>query len=192
MAYDLILRLQAHGIAYVVAPYEADSQLAYLATLPEEQGGVAAVMTEDSDLIVYGCTTLLFKCKVATNGYAQELLAETLFSGVQALDVPKQQQADGAPPTAHGQQEQTLNGCFAGQAGEGIAIGVTAAPTSSKGANQVDFKGWDLEMLRAVCVLAGCDYLKSIKGIGFKRAHKLVAKGRSLEGTLRMMSRDAK
>lgn len=29
-------------------------------------------------------------------------------------------------------------------------------------------------MLLVTCVLSGCDYLESIKGIGFKKAHKLV------------------
>jgi exonuclease-1 len=29
-------------------------------------------------------------------------------------------------------------------------------------------------MLLITCVLSGCDYLESIKGIGFKKAHKLV------------------
>jgi 5'-3' exonuclease len=42
----------------VVAPYEADAQLAYLATLDAEQGGVAAVITEDSDLIAYCCSAV--------------------------------------------------------------------------------------------------------------------------------------
>lgn len=45
-----------------MAPYEADAQLAHLASLPQEEGGVAAVVTEDSDLAAYGCPRLLFKC----------------------------------------------------------------------------------------------------------------------------------
>jgi exonuclease 1 len=40
-----------------VAPFEADAQLAYL----ERIGVVDAVMTEDSDLLVFGCKTVLFK-----------------------------------------------------------------------------------------------------------------------------------
>lgn len=47
--------LRSENIEFVVAPYEADAQLAYLATLEAEKGGVAAVITEDSDLIAYGC-----------------------------------------------------------------------------------------------------------------------------------------
>ena len=51
MAQALILELQAYEVEYIVAPYEADAQLAYLAL----NGVVHAVITEDSDLLVYGC-----------------------------------------------------------------------------------------------------------------------------------------
>lgn len=46
----------------MVAPYEADSQLALLAAQPQAAGGVAAVLTEDSDLVAYGCPAVIFKC----------------------------------------------------------------------------------------------------------------------------------
>lgn len=39
------------GINYVVAPYEADAQLAYLSM----KGVVDVVISEDSDTIPYGC-----------------------------------------------------------------------------------------------------------------------------------------
>ena len=45
---------------YIVAPYEADAQLAYL----ERIGLVDGILTEDSDLLVYGCQTVLFKLDV--------------------------------------------------------------------------------------------------------------------------------
>jgi len=57
MAYRLILALRREGVAYVVAPYEADAQLAYL----EKRGIIQAIVTEDSDLLVFGCQTLLVK-----------------------------------------------------------------------------------------------------------------------------------
>ena len=42
---------------YVVAPYEADAQMAFL----ERTGAVHAILTEDSDLLVFGCRNVLFK-----------------------------------------------------------------------------------------------------------------------------------
>lgn len=39
------------GVEYIVAPYEADSQLAYLS----KEGIVDLIVTEDSDLLVFGC-----------------------------------------------------------------------------------------------------------------------------------------
>jgi len=41
----------------IVAPYEADAQLAYLA----QNGFADLVITEDSDLVMYGCDKVLFK-----------------------------------------------------------------------------------------------------------------------------------
>ena len=43
--------LKERGVEFVVAPYEADAQLAYLA----RSGAVHAVLTEDSDMLPYGC-----------------------------------------------------------------------------------------------------------------------------------------
>ncbi|CAE7169948.1 unnamed protein product [Rhizoctonia solani] len=57
MAYQVIKALRAEGIPYVVAPYEADAQMAYL----EREGIVDGIITEDSDLVVFGCRNLLFK-----------------------------------------------------------------------------------------------------------------------------------
>jgi exonuclease-1 len=43
--------LKRENVEYVVAPYEADAQLAYL----EKSGRASAILTEDSDLLVFGC-----------------------------------------------------------------------------------------------------------------------------------------
>lgn len=56
-AQRLIEALQARGVAFIVAPYEADAQMAYLA----RTGAVAGVVTEDSDLLPYGAPVVLFK-----------------------------------------------------------------------------------------------------------------------------------
>lgn len=57
MALRMIKALQEEGIDYVVAPYEADAQLAYM----ERVGLIDGIITEDSDLLVFGCKKVLFK-----------------------------------------------------------------------------------------------------------------------------------
>ena len=57
MAYQFIVALRRENVSYVVAPYEADAQLSYL----EKRGIIQAIVTEDSDLLVFGCKTLLLK-----------------------------------------------------------------------------------------------------------------------------------
>ncbi len=46
----LIKELRDRRIDYVISPYEADAQCAFM----EQNGMVWGVMTEDTDLIVYG------------------------------------------------------------------------------------------------------------------------------------------
>lgn len=43
--------LKAANVDFIVAPFEADAQMAYLAV----NGLVHAVITEDSDMLPYGC-----------------------------------------------------------------------------------------------------------------------------------------
>lgn len=57
MARHLIEELKKTGVPYVVAPYEADAQMVYL----ERQGIISGIISEDSDLLVFGCKRLLTK-----------------------------------------------------------------------------------------------------------------------------------
>jgi len=57
MRYELIQECKRRDISTLIAPYEADAQMAKLA----HTGHVDLVITEDSDLLVYGCPRILFK-----------------------------------------------------------------------------------------------------------------------------------
>lgn len=57
MARQLIEELKRLNIQYIVAPYEADAQLAYL----EAKGIINGILSEDSDLLVFGAKRLLTK-----------------------------------------------------------------------------------------------------------------------------------
>ncbi|BEI85260.1 hypothetical protein CcaverHIS002_0506610 [Cutaneotrichosporon cavernicola] len=81
MAYQLIKALRAEGIDYVVAPYEADAQLYYL----EREGIVDGVITEDSDLLVFGCQTAIFKLE--KDGSCVSIEAKRFGEVVRELDL---------------------------------------------------------------------------------------------------------
>lgn len=51
------------------------------------------------------------------------------------------------------------------------------------------FDSFDSDLFLTTCILGGCDYLESIKGIGFKKAHKYVTKAC---GDLEMIIRQLK
>jgi exonuclease-1 len=48
--------LRREGMQYIVAPYEADAQMAFL----EKRNIVDGIITEDSDLLVFGCQNVCY------------------------------------------------------------------------------------------------------------------------------------
>ncbi|NXT13225.1 EXO1 Exonuclease, partial [Prunella fulvescens] len=64
MAHEVIKAARAQGVDCIVAPYEADAQLAYLNKI----GIVQAIITEDSDLLAFGCKKVFLKIDKFGNG----------------------------------------------------------------------------------------------------------------------------
>ncbi|KAI5660255.1 hypothetical protein M9H77_29048 [Catharanthus roseus] len=134
MAYQLIQILRSESIEFIVAPYEADAQLAYMSTLEAEKGGIVAVISEDSDLLAYGCPAIIFKMDQYGNG--QEVILDKFFSST------------------------------------------THVPS---------FLSFDRMLFTGMCVLAGCDFLPSVPGIGISKAYGLVSKYRNLDRVLSIL-----
>lgn len=57
MAKSVMIELDRLNVKYVVAPYEADPQMVYL----EKIGEVDGILSEDSDLLIFGCNKLITK-----------------------------------------------------------------------------------------------------------------------------------
>ena len=113
---DAFIRLLGHmKIEHYIAPYEADAQLAYMFLTKRAQ----IIITEDSDLMVFGVTKCFFKMDKSGNGYEIDLV-------------------------------------------------------NLEKVSELDFKSFTGDMFMKMAVLSGCDYIDSIKGIGIKKAHKLV------------------
>jgi len=62
-AYEFMKILKIYHVEYYVAPYEADAQLAYLSHI----NYIDFIITEDSDLLAYGCKCVLYKLGTLKN-----------------------------------------------------------------------------------------------------------------------------
>ncbi len=112
----LVVELRSLKVQFLVAPYEADAQLAYL----YQKKQIDLVLTEDSDLLLFGANKCFFKMDLT---------------------------------------------------GKGLEIDLTDLPKCDLFKGEIEDQH---DLLLVCCILSGCDYLESIKGIGFKKAVKLV------------------
>jgi hypothetical protein len=80
--------LKGAAVQFIVAPYEADAQMAYLA----RRGDVHAVITEDSDLLVYGCP------RVRRGGPAGAVGRRATSAAAERLVVPRRHGLLPLPP----------------------------------------------------------------------------------------------
>ncbi|CAH8441403.1 unnamed protein product [Heterobilharzia americana] len=64
MAHEVLRAARNMGVDCIVAPYEADAQLAYL----NRTGYADFVITEDSDLLLFGCRQVIFKLDLSGSG----------------------------------------------------------------------------------------------------------------------------
>lgn len=151
MARALMDRLAHLGVDFLVAPYEADAQMAFL----ERVGLVDAVLSEDSDLLVYGTRLLLTK-----------LQPDGSCIALSAQDLPRAK----APALGTGRAA----------AAQPLHDWASAAPNSSGDphpcappwANTRQLKA--LTHLRHAALLSGCDYLPGLAGIGLRSAATLI------------------
>jgi exonuclease-1 len=74
MAFEVSEAIKKLGVGVIVAPYEADAQLAYLSM----NNVVDIVITEDSDLLVYGCQRVLYKLDFKTE-QGKEILRQDIY-----------------------------------------------------------------------------------------------------------------
>lgn len=117
--------LRQESIRFVVAPYEADAQLAYLM----QAGTIQGVITEDSDTIPYGCDNVLYKMDKAGNG---QLFRRSALGSVPAGKVTPLLPSDMSeeqvrlPPqrSAHPIHPPPFRSCFAGAS----CVAVTTCP----------------------------------------------------------------
>jgi 5'-3' exonuclease len=143
--------LRKNNFKFIIAPYEADAQLAYEVKV---RSGCDVIVTEDSDVIVYclaaGATNAKVLCKMDRNGVGTEVDIKKFREKqvVNKLNLNKVNKEGGS-----GWEKSKRRNLF-------IENLHKMSPT----------------MFVQMAVLAGCDYCHSIKGIGIKKAQLLVVK----------------
>jgi|EP01047_Picozoa_sp_COSAG01_P059926 exonuclease-1 len=157
MAHKLQLALKQEQIEFVVAPYEADVQLAYMS----QQGLIDCVVTEDSDLICYGAKRILFKMDHLGQG---ALYSHSNLGAVRDPDL-----ANFTEPMIQVRQRERLlteillRRVHAVEAPEMLTERPAAIPAQH------------------MCILAGCDFLPSMPGMGIKKAAALLRKHKHMD-----------
>eukprot|EP00729_Bicosta_minor_P016764 gene16764-20841_t len=88
MCQQLIEACRQHDFEFYVSPYEADAQMAYLL----RKGHVDTVVTEDSDLLVFGCKEVLFKllpCGTAKRVKLADVFIKGMGTHIKGLGLKK-------------------------------------------------------------------------------------------------------
>jgi 5'-3' exonuclease len=152
------------SIKVVLAPYEADSQLTQLAL----EGHVTGVITEDSDLLVYSAAVgvpfdIITKLNRHTGGCEVVNIKWLLPSSAAGTsDNTKKALSSVASATTGGKKKR---------GGAAIMTYLQLFQQQEKSS-----KGYGRRLFVQSCVLAGCDYVSSLDGIGFITACKYIAK----------------
>lgn len=186
MISRLMTALQELGIHFMVAPYEADAQLAYMCRV----GWVHSVISEDSDLLAYGCPSSFFKMDKFGNGEGITLpclqpgfkpmvpLAEPGCESPKACtESPKGKEepdADGGKEEPNEAELEAEKGNPEGKGrGRGRGRGATKKPKTPKTPKTPKkkeqpkkeekfdinrFQEWTPEVFTEFCVLCGSDY----------------------------------
>lgn len=146
-----IVFLKTQNIPFIIAPYEADAQLAYLSRTKQ----VDLVLTDDSDLLPYGASDVLFKMNDEGNvDYIKFVDVISVFKiNDYKVEAPKKKSKK---VISNSNDKLSMSDFYEFTGIEGVSE------------NQYD------DFL-TVCILCGCDYSPPIKTIGFSMARKLVA-----------------
>lgn len=161
MEKSCIAAMRKLGVTVIVAPYEADPQLAYLCHI----GMCDAVLTEDSDIVLYSaaCGTsfpILYKYN-PSSGVVQSVEIDDL--GITAKRVPV--------PVATGSSLSTF------------PMRTTAKPSWLSKLREHFHAPNGPRMLVQLGLLAGCDYCDNIPGVGIVTAQQVITSSQQTQQT---------
>ncbi|KAJ3431578.1 exonuclease [Anaeramoeba flamelloides] len=184
-AHDLLVALKKKNIQVLVAPYEADPQLAWLSM----NGHVDAVLSVDSDLIVLGVKTFIHRWD--SKGNAEQIDRKdiwTIMPYVKDLATKKISFIENQKENEKGNEKEKE------KEKEKDKEQVQEQEQETKKAKNItvpfDFRGWKEEKFLRMCVLSGCDFLSNIRGIGIQRAFQFTNSTESMSQVFELIEQD--
>ncbi|CBZ27282.1 conserved hypothetical protein [Leishmania mexicana MHOM/GT/2001/U1103] len=207
-----VLREERH-VECIVAPYEADAQLAYLC----REGYVAAAASEDSDLIAYYCPCVISKldtfsgkCEVlqpplCAPHFFRRMAATSATASSAAALLLRSATGDrraAADADAAGHRRDCVNSDHARMRAAALqslqrphnSINGVVDANSGEGTTSASIaataSGFTYESFLLGCILSGCDYVPNLRSIGVKKAFKLIAHATSLRQCFTTLERE--
>ncbi|CAJ1008753.1 putative XPG N-terminal domain/XPG I-region [Leishmania naiffi] len=204
-----VLKEERH-VECIVAPYEADAQLAYLC----RQGYVVAAASEDSDLIAYYCPCIISKldtfsgkCEVlqpplCAPHFFRRMAATRVTTSTAATMLLKSATANrraAAVDDAIGHGHDGVNSAHARMRASALKSlqrphysfnGTVGASTDEGAISAAVATAFTYESFLLGCILSGCDYVPNLRSIGVKKAFKLVAHATSLRQCFTTLERE--
>lgn len=201
---SMVSRLQSAlrelSIDFLVAPYEADAQLAYMC----RTGWISTAISEDSDLLAYGCPSTFFKMDKYGNGQHITLpcLQVDHVGQELAIESPEKQKKK---PRSKKQAKKPTKSSPVEEIPDEAEMETEAKPVdkvrksnakSPQGLEDAEkeiqshLNSWPPEKFAEFCVFCGTDYKDPdthIKNFGIKKAFALMCKHSTTQGLLSWM-----
>ena len=169
---SLLSTLRQSQIPFLVSPYEADGQLAYLS----KRGYIDLIISEDSDFIGHAVNMILFKYREEYIPYERY---HTICNDVSSNNTTSKNM------TSNNMTSNDTTGCTRQKNDTTLTLSTLKRPREARG---VLIRRTDLDtmnqsfnlsqftdvMLSILCVAAGCDYCPNLKGIGIMTARNIV------------------
>lgn len=178
---------EERNVECIVAPYEADAQLAHLCRV----GYVAAAASEDSDLIAYYCPCVISKLDTFSGKceVLQPPICAPQFFHAMAATAAAYNGANGTRGVGGGGGQAVHTRLRAAAAQPLQSSPQSPSGGSSEGSAEELAKGgaavataasFTYESFLLGCIMSGCDYVANLRNIGIKKAFKLVSRASSL------------
>ncbi|CAA9986629.1 exonuclease I, putative [Plasmodium knowlesi strain H] len=193
------------NIDYIISPFEADAQLSYLCRM----GYISCVISEDSDLLVYGCPRVLYKLK--NTGECDEICLMPIDDLIDINLINKirnplsnsfnefyitpmkedREDAEQGDPSLEENNVPHCSECPPSAANQNPEKKEKSYDKMMKKyldqfhwPKELDeLKHFSIDMFLAMCILSGCDYTSDfhITGMGIKTAFSLTSKYKTIE-----------